>query len=71
MVNFGRAEIVTVILLCNKPACRNPTETGVDHRVVSALRVFVAPLIVALCWLVGESTLVQTENSEQPLKGLP
>lgn len=27
-VHFGRAEIVTVTLLCNKPACRKPPDTG-------------------------------------------
>lgn len=40
MVNFGRAEIVTVTLLCNKPACRKPPDTGVNHRVLSALLVW-------------------------------
>lgn len=32
MVHFGRAEIVTVTLLCNKPACRKTPESGVNHK---------------------------------------
>jgi len=39
MVHLGRAEIVTVTLLCNKPACRKQPEAVVHHRILSALPV--------------------------------
>lgn len=63
MVNFGRAEIVTVTLLCNKPACRKPPEAGLDHRIVSALPILV-PFIRD--GIVSQSTtLIKTEISQQ------
>lgn len=42
MVHFGRAEIVTVTLLCNKPACRKTPESGVDHKLDSRLSFFIS-----------------------------
>lgn len=41
MVHFGRAEIVTVTLLCNKPACRKTPESGVDHKLASRHSFFI------------------------------